>query len=136
VPRTADTGCQRGHKGIGKKLIEYSAQSAEKFDCELCEKTWALYDESPKCDECIPVTLRPENVKAYQVFAQCRGQIITQGMNRVPVDISIPAVETIMAWMGVKRKHRGSVGFKVLSLARQEIKSIREKLSNQQPAEE
>jgi len=84
----------------------------------------------------MPVALRPENVMAYRVYSQCRGQLITQGMNGVPVDISIPAVETMMAWMGVKRKHRGVVGFKVLILARQEIKSIREKFSNQQPAEE
>jgi len=74
----------------------------------------------------MPVELRPENVTAYRVFSQCRGQLITRGMDGTPIDISIPAVETMMEWMGIKRKHRGRVGLKVLVLARQEIRAMRD----------
>ncbi len=75
----------------------------------------------------MPVQLRPENLEAYRVYSQCRGQMITRGMGGQIIDISIPAVETTMAWMGIKKKNRGRVGFKVLMLAREEIKKINEK---------
>lgn len=81
----------------------------------------------------MPVELKPENVMAYRVYSQCRGQLITQGMNGSPIDISIPAVETVMSWMGINKKKRGKIGFKVLMLARQEIKAMRE---NQTTSEE
>lgn len=75
----------------------------------------------------MPVQLRPENIEAYRVYSQCRGQMITRGTDGQIIDISIPAVETTMSWMGIKRKNRGKVGFKVLMLAREEIKKINEK---------
>jgi len=80
----------------------------------------------------MPVELRPENHLPYMVYSQCRGQLITRGVDGTPIDISIPAVEIAMAWMGVKRRDRGKIGLKVLDLARHELKAIREEREKNQ----
>ena len=46
----------------------------------------------------------PENEEAAQVYMASRGQVITRGMERVIVDISIPAIESAMRIFNVQEQ--------------------------------
>ena len=92
----------------------------------MCKKTWELYGEEPKCDECMPTVLLPQNVKAFRVYTVCNRQLITRGMNGDAVDISIPAIEIAMKWLKIPEAEQASVGLKVLTLARHAIMAARE----------
>lgn len=74
----------------------------------------------------MPVELLPQNIMAFRVYSFCKGQLITSGMEGVPIDISIPAIETTMKWFRVPVKDRGRVGLKVTNLARHGISKMRE----------
>ena len=73
----------------------------------------------------MPVKLLPENIKAYRAYSLCSGQLITRGMNGDIVDISIPAVEIAMKWIGIPEKEQPAVGIRVLNLAREAIKKMK-----------
>ena len=74
----------------------------------------------------MPVELLPHNIMAFRVYSFCKGQLIMAGMEAIPVDISIPAIETTMKWFRVPVKDRGKVGLKVMNLARHGIAKMRE----------
>lgn len=75
----------------------------------------------------MPVELRPENVKIYQVYSLVRGQVITAGMNGTVIDVLIPSIEIVMKWLKIPPRMRGHIGLRVLNIARIEIKELREK---------
>lgn len=77
----------------------------------------------------MPVILNPENIEPFQVYQQCRGQLIMAGMDGQPIDISIPAIEIVMGWMGIKNKW--ACAQKVLKMARCDIHDINEQRKNE-----
>ena len=59
--------------------------------------------EDPPCQTC-RVVLMDENEEVGNVYMITRGQIITMGEHGAIVDISIPAIKTVMDLHGVKRQ--------------------------------
>lgn len=59
-----------------------------------------MYGEEPKCSECLPVKLQPENWTLYQVYSRCGGQHIMAG-DSGPVDIQAAAVFLMLDEFGI-----------------------------------
>ena len=59
--------------------------------------------EDPPCHEC-RVVLMDENEEVGNIYMITRGQIITMGEHGHTVDISVPAVKTVMDLHGVKKQ--------------------------------
>lgn len=68
--------------------------------------------QEPPCLTC-RVELAPENEDAGMVFMLCRNQVVTVGQGQ-PVDLSLPAVLSVMDLLGVR--DRKSCLFRVRDL--------------------
>lgn len=76
----------------------------------------------------MPVILAPENHLPFQIYQQCRNQLIMGGMDGTPIDINIPAVKIVMDFYGVGDSRL--VFDKVMQAARTELHEIREQRKN------
>lgn len=84
-----------------------------------------MYQKEPKCYDCQPLKLSAENEIPYQIYQQCRGQLIMAGMDGSPIDVSIPSVQAVMQMFGVADSP--VVFGKVLSAVRNDIKNFQTK---------
>jgi hypothetical protein len=90
------------------KFADFQASSTFKIDgrvmsaCEKCRFDHAERTPpgTPQCESC-RVELREENEAAAQVYMLTRRQYVTAEQGRI-VDISIPAVKTVMDMIGVE----------------------------------
>jgi len=94
-----------------------------KPDCDICEKTWEMYEKEPMCEICIPV-LMPENRLIFDIYILVRNQHI-MGFGG-PIDLHFPSVKIAMDMMGVRRKDQKEVFDKVYQLYGITLSKIRE----------
>lgn len=98
------------------------------IDCELCQKTWAMYGKQPNCEDCRPIQLLPQNEVVFKLYLICRNQWILAGMDGTPLDVDIQAILATMDLYGVGSNKR--IFERLLSLIRSDIQEIKEKRNN------